>query len=135
MKKTEKFEHTDSRNRGERHGRLHAAAGADPEAVDSGEEGQRGGGDERIAEGGMRELQEVAREGDRHSGHAACLNHQKQDPAIKKCDARMKRFAEVSVLAADDGQARGEFGVNEATEKSNHTAGDPNRQDEERSVD
>ena len=47
----------------------------------------------------------------------------------------MERFAKISVLAADHGQPRGEFGVNEAAKERDEAARDPHRQDEEGGVD
>jgi len=132
---TDEFKHADGANGDERHGRLHAAAGADAEAVDGSEKREGGCGDEGIIDGPLREFEEVAGEGDRDGGHAPGLDDEKQHPTIEKCDARMEGFAKVSVLAADYGQARGEFRVNEAAEKSDEAAGNPNGQDEEGSVD
>ena len=37
----------------------------------------------------------------------------------------MERVAKVCVLAADDGQARGQLGINEAAKKGDDPAGEP----------
>jgi len=131
----EKFEQADRGDGGECHGGLHAASGAYAEAVDGGEQGQGTCGQVRIPDRPMREFEKIACEDDCDGSHAAGLNHQQQHPAIEKRHARMKRFAQVSVLAAHGGQARGEFGIDEAAEKRDDTAGNPSRQDEERGVD
>ncbi len=133
--KTEEFEHADGGDRDERHGGLHAAAGTDAEAIDRSEKRQGRGGDERIVDGPLREFEEIARERDGDGGHATSLNDEKQHPAVKKCDAGMERFAKISVLAADHGQPRGQFGVNEAAKERDEAAGNPHRQDEEACVD
>src|SRR5438094_4451088 len=133
--KTEEFEHADSGDRDERHGGLHAAAGTDAEAIDRSEKRQGRGGDERIVDGPLREFEEIARERDGEKKKPTSLNDEKQHPAVKKCDAGMERFAKISVLAADHGQPRGQFGVNEATKECDEAARDPHRQDEEGGVD
>ena len=46
----------------------------------------------------------------------------------------MERFAQISVLAADDGQAGGEFGVDKAPKERKEATRNPSGQDEERSV-
>src|SRR5262249_51825182 len=108
---------------------------ADAEAVDGSEKRERGRGNERIVDGPVGEFEKVASEGDRYGGHSAGLNDEKQHPAVEKRDPGMERFPEISVLAADDGQARSEFGVDKAAQKSDEAAGKPHRQDEERAVD
>ena len=114
---------------------MHAAAGADAKAVDCREDRECRRGDQRITDGPVRELEKIARKSYSDRCHAASLNDQEQDPAVKKGDARMERFTQVSVLTADDWQTRGEFGVDKTAEEGNHAAGNPYCQDEERSVD
>jgi hypothetical protein len=80
------------------------------------------------------ELDEVTCEGDGNSGHAARLDNEQQNPAIQKCHTRMKRFSQVSILAANVGACRSEFCPNKSRRKCEQPTKYPCAKNQERST-
>ena len=83
----------------------------------------------------MRELLEIAGEGDGAGGHAAGLDDEQQSPSVDEGQQRVVRLAQVRVLPADPRPASRELGVNEGAGERDEPAHGPGQEDLERSVD
>ncbi len=93
---------------------LDVAAGAHAEAVDQRQQRERRNARSTPSGSGrMRQLAEIAREGDRHRRHPARLDDQQQRPAVEEGRHRPVGVAQIGILAADLGPPRGKLGIDE----------------------
>lgn len=109
---------------------LHTAPCAHAEAIDYRQEHHDRDRGKFFRNHAVRERSRVLRERHRYSGGAARIDYQQADPAVKKAEQWMKRFAKVGVLAADLRHASGEFGVDESAEQGDDSSCDPRAQNQ-----
>src|ERR1041384_6120736 len=105
-----------------------------PETVDDCEHREHDGGEISVWNRKICQFDKIPCERNRHCSHAACLNHEQQYPAIKKCDRRMKRFSQVSVLTADVRSQSSQFSPDECGGECKEAAKHPGAENQERSV-
>ncbi len=70
---------------------------------------------------------EKSREGHRHRGDRARLDHQEKRPAVEKAPKRRVGFAQVDVLPAGRGHHRGQFAVGKRRADGQHPGNRPRR--------
>ena len=80
---------------------LHAGSQLHAHAIHHRENCDRDDGDHAIGNSPSREIEQVARESDRHCRHAACLDNKQQNPSVEKSERRMVGIAQIRVLASD----------------------------------
>ena len=88
------------------------------------------GGESQSGTGDVRQLEDIAGEGDGHGRHASGLDDEQQSPSVEECDGRVIGIAKVGVLSADCGHRGGQLGVDERAEQGDDAAGDPRAQDQ-----
>ena len=74
---------------------------------------ERRAGDRAVGQRQAGQLEEIAREGDRDRGHPARLDDEQQRPAVEEGRHRPPGVAQIGILAADLGPARGKLGIDE----------------------
>ena len=82
--------------------------------------------------GKARQLVEVAAENNCRAGHAASLDDEQQRPAVKECDYRMIRIAQVGVLAANARPKHREFCVYERSDQRDGATEQPRAKNQHR---
>jgi hypothetical protein len=108
---------------------LHAAAPAHAQAVHRGEAEQRRRRHRPFPRPAPGQVQRVAREGHGHRGHSPALHDEQQRPAVEEGGQRPERLAQVGVLPARGGTARGQLRPDEGSGQGHQPAQDPGQED------
>ena len=87
-------------------------------------------GDDGRRHGEARHFDQIVRERDGDRRHTAGLDDEQQAPSIEERDGRMPAIAQVGVLAADSGVARGEIGIDECARHGDCAAESPHAEDQ-----
>ena len=114
---------------------LHRAARAHAEAIDDREAREHECGDPAIRNRDRRHGVKIFCECHSYRSHSSGLNYQQQNPAVKKRDRWMIGLAQVRILAAGTGHARGEFRIDKSTEQRDCAADGPSAEDQHGRVD
>ena len=124
----ERHQHRDGPDLEDHEDALQVAARAHAQAVDRRQHAQRTDRDGAFASGHAAQIAEVACEGHRHGGHPSTLRHQEQSPGVEERHERVKRLAQVGVLAADGRPPRRELRVDEGADQREDAAHGPRAQ-------
>ncbi len=115
-------------------GALQITAGSGAQAIDGREPQEDGRGDRAVAPRRAADFPVVSRKRYCYGGHSAGLRHEQEHPAVDEGHRRMISLAQIEILPARSGQARGQFRPDEGSQQGQRTARHPDAQDEKRRV-